>query len=395
MRWLLLITATAALAPPAPSRASAVDACVACAKSGDLAGALTHLEAARGTARSAEAWEAVLVGVARSGSAALLRIYESFLHDGAGALSPEAAAALAGRVPPAVGGDDDAAAAIPAPALGPPPPLWVRPRKSVDEVECRGDGGAAAAASLAGARTARTPLILRGVGSDWPALAWDAATIAGAYPGGVVCRLSETRGVAFCRESHPRVLAGDFAPPSRAVVVPPAAAARRLRGEGAPPLVYAGGEHLYAQALAPPRLVRDIDLAFLGRSSLAAVPRVWACRAGIYSPLHYDAQDSVLISVVGGKRLLLWPPDALDALRPEPDDSPAARRCGVDVREGADLDGGIDRARIEASALEAVLGPGDALWFPSRWAHHTEATGPGGLSVALSLREVDGAVVGG
>ena len=47
---------------------------------------------------------------------------------------------------------------------------------------------------------------------------------------------------------------------------------------------------------------------------------------------------------------------------------------------------------VKRGAVEALLGPGDALFFPADWAHHIESGGD--LSVALSLREVDGALVG-
>ena len=49
-------------------------------------------------------------------------------------------------------------------------------------------------------------------------------------------------------------------------------------------------------------------------------------------------------------------------------------------------------ALVKRGAVEALLEPGDALFFPADWAHHIESRGD--LSVALSLREVDGALVG-
>ena len=36
-------------------------------------------------------------------------------------------------------------------------------------------------------------------------------------------------------------------------------------------------------------------------------------------------------------------------------------------------------AQIASGALEARLGPGDVLYFPKRWAHHTEALLPDGV----------------
>ena len=49
--------------------------------------------------------------------------------------------------------------------------------------------------------------------------------------------------------------------------------------------------------------------------------------------------------------------------------------------------------QVARGAVEAILNPGDALFFPADWAHHIESRGD--LSVALSLREVGGVLVGG
>ena len=48
--------------------------------------------------------------------------------------------------------------------------------------------------------------------------------------------------------------------------------------------------------------------------------------------------------------------------------------------------------QVARGAVEAIIEPGDALFFPADWAHHIESRGE--LSVALSLREVDGVLVG-
>ena len=50
------------------------------------------------------------------------------------------------------------------------------------------------------------------------------------------------------------------------------------------------------------------------------------------------------------------------------------------------------REQVARGAVSAIIEPGDALFFPADWAHHIESRGD--LSVALSLREVDGALVG-
>ena len=111
--------------------------------------------------------------------------------------------------------------------------------------------------------------------------------------------------------------------------------------------------------------------------------------------------------------MVLWPSTSLEALRPYDASSPLARRLRVDVRmdgmnaaeaalrrgderglpDGAPGPSGAEAyEQVARGAVEAIIEPGDALFFPADWAHHIESRGD--LSVALSLREVDGVLVG-
>ena len=412
-RHMAVTAILVALATPAASitfpwtaqQRTPAKACITSAQRGDLVEALGQLEAARAARdpQLCEAWAAVLDGLAAGGSAATLRFFEAMLHDGFGwADLPRATALrLEGRAPPpALSSGYDAVA----PALEPIPELWVDVTTSVEEA--RADHGEA----LDAARLNRTPVLLKGAFS---APQWTAQTLAENFPAGAVCRVAPSVAVSFCRESHPDVVDGVTKALSRALVVPAAELETRLAGEAAAPFVYPDGEHLYVQALAPPSLLRDVDLSFLGNFGDRDACRVWACRGGVYSPLHYDAQDSHLLQASGSKRVVLWPSTSLEALRPYDASSPLARRLRIDVRRDgmnaaeAALRRGDERGLpagepgpsgeeayelVKRGAVEALLGPGDALFFPADWAHHIESGGD--LSVALSLREVDGALVG-
>lgn len=71
------------------------------------------------------------------------------------------------------------------------------------------------------------------------------------------------------------------------------------------------------------------------------------------------------------KRLLLWEPSALEALKPYPAWHMLRRRARLCPTRGADL---AAHPRFAAARpLEAVLEPGDVLCFPPRWAHYTES----------------------
>ncbi|KAK9835053.1 hypothetical protein WJX81_007416 [Elliptochloris bilobata] len=103
-----------------------------------------------------------------------------------------------------------------------------------------------------------------------------------------------------------------------------------------PPLVYAGREFCYMQTPLWPALLQDVDLAgppfctvtrpgMVGAGEAGAeglvvsqAARLWLSCAGAVSPLHYDAATSFLTQVRGRKRLLLWEPGALGALKPYP-----------------------------------------------------------------------------
>ena len=413
MRHMAATALLIALATPAASitfpwtaqRRTPAKACITSAKRGDLVEALGQLEAAR-EARDpqlCEAWAAVLEGLAAGGSAATLRFFEAMLNDGFGwADLPRATALrLEGRAPPpALSSGYDAVA----PTLEPLPELWVSVTKRVEVVHA--NHGEA----LDAARLNKTPVLLKGAFS---APQWTARSLSENFPAGAVCRVAPSAAVSFCRESHPDVVDGVTKALSRALVVPADELETRLNGEAASPFVYPNGEHLYVQALAPPSLLRDVDLSFLGNFGARDACRVWACRGGVYSPLHYDAQDSHLVQATGSKRVVLWPSTTLEALRPYDASSPLARRLRVDIRmdgaaaaeaalrrgderglpageTGPSGDGAYEQ--VARGAVEAILEPGDALFFPADWVHHIESRGD--LSVALSLREVDGALVG-
>ena len=72
--------------------------------------------------------------------------------------------------------------------------------------------------------------------------------------------------------------------------------------------------------------------------------------------------------------MLLWPESLLPAFHPYPPDHPLARRLKTSIIAPAPPGLGED-ARLQSlqSPLEAELRPGDVLYFPMNWVHHTEA----------------------
>ncbi|KAJ8600448.1 hypothetical protein CTAYLR_001434 [Chrysophaeum taylorii] len=391
--WCLLLVTAAADGLSAVTRAREA------AVRGDVPLAMVTLEEARSERLAlAPAWSAILAALGRSRSAALLFFCELMYHDGIALkeLEPETRALVEDLLPPeifAAGSLLSRLAEDPRfqKRLLPPDEtrcdgakLWISCGK-VRAVDC--EDAATAREALREARSRGEPVVLRNAVVP---PRWTRETLA-SLPF-AVCRVAPTDAVSFVRESHPRVRDGEVAPPSVTVALSGGDAARRLDGED---------EVVYVQTLAPRRLVDQVDLGFLDGAPIA---RLWASRSGVYSPLHYDAQDSHLVQVVGRKRVVLWPPHALPHLRPFPDDHPLARRCQVDVLDRPNARQTVldseSAAVVATVARDAILGPGDAIWFPSHWAHHTVALSDDRhpedplLSISLSLREQDGRVVG-
>jgi len=317
----------------------------------------------------------------------LYRVWEEALIDGLlpADLDSETRAALDGRVPPEAASSGADLLPVqeeeePAPLLSAAlEPLWVRPSGSVREYDCTRPEGLSAAWEAVAAGDA--PVLFRGVGRRWAALRWTLPSLARSLARGMV-RVSPGPAVMFCRESHPLVRSGEFEPPSRILSMRGAEFVHRLRRGrgGAPPLLYGDEERVYLQALAPPSLMADVDFGFLPEAPpggyASVLGRLWVSAPGTLSPLHFDEQDSYLCQVRGAKRMLLWPAGLLRALRPYADDHPLARRLQLPLTGPRPAD--AELAAAGDACLEAQLRPGDVLFFPARWAHHTEATAPEG-----------------
>jgi len=332
------------------------------------------------------------------------RLYEEALQDGVrfDDLSRATKAALRGKLPP-----DAETVAQAAQGQGTPlpqrlilhdeaPPLWISPQKQAQSFDGRSAEDLARAWEAIERRDA--PVHIRNVGHRWPALSeWNLDLLASTLGRGMV-RVSPGPAITFCRESHPAVQRGELVPPSRTVAMCADEFVSRLAAgrAGLPPLVYGEGERCYLQALAPHAMMRGVDFGFLpgsvvgggggGAAREAAPPvlgRLWVSAPGTYSPLHYDMQDSYLCQVRGCKRMLLWPEGTtLEALRPYPDDHPLARRLKVSVL-GDEPDAEMDHNAVDEirrTAVEAYLRPGDVIYFPSLWGHHTEACLPDGVA---------------
>ncbi|KAF6208048.1 hypothetical protein GE061_016498 [Apolygus lucorum] len=103
---------------------------------------------------------------------------------------------------------------------------------------------------------------------------------------------------------------------------------------------------------------------------------------GNVTPCHYDEQENLFAQVRGYKRILLFPPEQFGCLYPHPAWHPHDRQSQVDFDDP-------DLAKYpkfaEASASEAIVGPGDVLYIPNYWWHHVESLMKGGYTVSVNF----------
>ena len=145
-----------------------------------------------------------------------------------------------------------------------------------------------------------------------------------------------------------------------------------------------GGEHpyVYIQSLALdehfPGLRERNDLAFeqAAFDNTPPLARIWIGSESIASA-HYDVPNNLACCVVGRRRFTLFPPEQIHNLYPGPlEATPGGQVVTMLDLKNPDFER-FPRAREAlAAALVADLEPGDALFYPSMWWHHVEATAP-------------------
>lgn len=111
------------------------------------------------------------------------------------------------------------------------------------------------------------------------------------------------------------------------------------------------------------------------------------------APLHYDlgGEAKALIQIRGRKRVLLFPPSEAGRLyfpswfeeSPPPFRVPHATEVDLEAPD-------FERfpALAAARGVEAVLAPGDALYWPPFWSHHVRNQDPFTLAATVTLEEL-------
>ncbi|MCD9006144.1 cupin-like domain-containing protein [Luteimonas sp. XNQY3] len=219
-----------------------------------------------------------------------------------------------------------------------------------------------------------SPLVVRGLAADWPAVraarqgARDAiAYVRGfandAVPATATIAPAQARGRIFYDET----MAGfTFRHEQVPASVALATLARHLDDPGAP-MIYLGATTLDTFF---PGFTRDNRFDFAGRAPMESI---WiGNRTSI--PPHHDLPDNLACVVAGRRRFTLFPPDQLDKLYVGPlDFTPAGQPVSLVDPAAPDLERFPRFRAAWAHAQVAELGPGDAVLIPSMWWHAIDA----------------------
>ncbi|MBB5712664.1 cupin-like domain-containing protein [Sphingomonas xinjiangensis] len=221
-----------------------------------------------------------------------------------------------------------------------------------------------------------TPVVLRGIGANWPAVA-----VGRAGPRGIADYLRRfgagrtvnmfaaapaVSGRFFYAADH-----SSFNFESAQVAVPIFLDTLVAHADDPnSPSLYAGSA---PAAEAYPGWTQENVLPL---PTPGATPRIWVGNRSRAST-HYDVSDNVALVVSGRRRFALFPPEQIANLYVGPlENTIAGQPTSMVDLEAPDL----EAYPLFAHALEqmqvAELEPGDAIFIPSLWWHDVRATGP-------------------
>ena len=133
--------------------------------------------------------------------------------------------------------------------------------------------------------------------------------------------------------------------------------------------------YLKSVPLAPGLLAKVGHVECLAGTHVDRV-RMWIGSGGHVSNLHYDPFNNLLGVAAGIKRVVLFPLSTLPDLYPTAlDRGLGARPASWVVLRDWDRRRFPRFARALESGVQAIVGPGDALWIPPYWWHHVESFG--------------------
>lgn len=224
-------------------------------------------------------------------------------------------------------------------------------------------------------RAAAQPVLMRGLASDWPAVA--------AARGGerafveYLSRFASDEAVPVAHA--PPEIEGRFHYRDDAGSLNFAKRAASLRHLFAALIEETHRPHpssLAAQGLEIDRCMPGFaDENWLQLLDPAIRPRAWIGNAAKVAT-HHDPLENIACVVAGRRRFTLFPPEQLTNLYMGPfDPTPAGTPVSMVHVTKPDLTRYPRFAQAMAAAFVANLEPGDAIYIPYQWYHHVEAIG--------------------
>jgi hypothetical protein len=222
---------------------------------------------------------------------------------------------------------------------------------------------------------ARGPFVVRGLVADWPLV---------------------RAGLRSAREARAHLLAHardlDFAvsmgaPEAGGRLFYDAEMQMNFRmGQGRLDRIFAGFDAAESHAQVPTVYLGSIDIEKFFNGLAAANPMPVSPRDALASiwigtptriAAHNDFPDNLACCAVGRRRFTLFPPHQFGNLYLGPiDHTPAGRAVSMVDFAAPDLAAYPNFAKALEHAQVADLEPGDALFIPSLWYHHVEASAP-------------------
>ena len=239
------------------------------------------------------------------------------------------------------------------------------------------DYSAVDAAALAAIRTRGEPAVLRGLVADWPVVAAAKAGTLGDY----LSAMASDQPVAMVRA--PARAEGRLhydAALTRPNFDREPATIAQFFAEAARQAARDDGDTLAIQAIPANQLS-----GFTNANPLALLadvePRLWLGTAAVVAT-HHDQVENIACVAAGRRRFTLFPPEQVGNLYMGPFHlTPAGTAVSMAHVTAPDLARFPRFADALASATQAELDPGDAIYIPYGWYHHVEALEPLNLLV--------------
>ncbi|MFV1918643.1 cupin-like domain-containing protein [Sphingomonas sp. MJ1 (PH-R8)] len=225
-------------------------------------------------------------------------------------------------------------------------------------------------------RPAARPVVLRGLGRDWPAVK--------------AAQESADSGIAYLKRfSHAQPVSAILGEPEiggRFFYTPDLKGLNFVRGQS--PLgpfldrLLRDRDHARPYAMAvqsvplPQLLPGFTDENATSLLPTSVIPRMWLGNA-IRVATHYDLMENIGVVVMGRRRFTLFPPDQIANLYMGPLElTPAGTPISLVDPDAPDLERFPRFADAAKEAQSATLEPSDAIYIPFHWWHAVESLDP-------------------